>query len=331
MHVASICIFEGPPPPQEKVAASIRDRLHLVPRYRQRVQRVPLQLARAVWLDAVDFDLDYHLRRTALAAPGATRAADVGRACAFAAAGPHQAAVGDLGGRRADRPRWAMVGKVHHCMVDGVSGTELLTLLLDATPEPPASRAERLGAHRGQRQGCAGGRSPFAGDRYRRAGARRSQRPARPARACPTWPKSSPACGRWPARHVRSATRTHRHDRLASRGRLVRCDTRRRQGGQGGLRLHRERCRPGRHHQRLSPAADLPRRARLAANGADVDPCLGAEHALRWRRNRGRDVQQQGVGDVRRPTGRRGRSGRAPGLAPRPAPDAEEVESGAGG
>jgi diacylglycerol O-acyltransferase / wax synthase len=138
MHVASIAIFEGPAPAQEEFSRTLSDRLHLVPRWRQRVQRVPFQLARPVWVDAVDFDIDYHLRRTALAAPGGELELQrlVGRICS----------------QRLDRTkplweiwvvegladgRWAMINKAHHCMVDGVSGTELLALLLDITPETP--------------------------------------------------------------------------------------------------------------------------------------------------------------------------------------------------
>jgi diacylglycerol O-acyltransferase len=138
MHVASIAIFEGPAPAQEAFSRTLSDRLHLVPRWRQRVQRVPFQLGRPVWVDAVDFDLDYHLRRTALAAPG--REPELRRL------------VGRICSQRLDRTkplweiwvvegladgRWAMINKAHHCMVDGVSGTELLALLLDLTPDTP--------------------------------------------------------------------------------------------------------------------------------------------------------------------------------------------------
>jgi diacylglycerol O-acyltransferase len=141
MHVASIAIFEGPAPAQDDFTRTLSDRLHLVPRWRQRVQRVPMQLARPVWVDAVDFDIDYHLRRTALAAPGGELELRrlVGRICS----------------QRLDRTkplweiwiveglsggRWAMVNKAHHCMVDGVSGTELLALLLDLTPQTAQHR-----------------------------------------------------------------------------------------------------------------------------------------------------------------------------------------------
>ena len=139
MHIASIGIFEGPAPDQDEIRDQLLDRLHLIPRYRQRLERVPLGLARPVWVDATDFDIGYHVRRTALPAPGGD--AEL------------RALVGRIVSQRLDRTkplweiwivegvaggRWAMIGKVHHCMVDGVSGTELLVASLDLAAEPAA-------------------------------------------------------------------------------------------------------------------------------------------------------------------------------------------------
>jgi hypothetical protein len=70
LAIASIAVIDGPAPSQAEFAAAIRGRLPLVPRFRQKVRRVPLDLGRPVWVDDPDFDLDFHLRRTALAAPG---------------------------------------------------------------------------------------------------------------------------------------------------------------------------------------------------------------------------------------------------------------------
>lgn len=70
MHIASIGIFEGPLPEQHAIRDELVNRLHRIPRYRQRVQQVPFELARPVWVDATDFDIEYHLRRTELSAPG---------------------------------------------------------------------------------------------------------------------------------------------------------------------------------------------------------------------------------------------------------------------
>src|SRR6266480_1399 len=70
MAIASIAVFEGPPPSHEEVLTSLSGRLPLVPRYRQRLHTEPLRLGRPVWVDDPNFDLRYHVRRTALPAPG---------------------------------------------------------------------------------------------------------------------------------------------------------------------------------------------------------------------------------------------------------------------
>ena len=70
MHIGSVGIFEGPPPGPGEVKDAIAARLPLVPRYRQKVRFVPLALGRPVWVDDPHFNLDYHVRRTALPSPG---------------------------------------------------------------------------------------------------------------------------------------------------------------------------------------------------------------------------------------------------------------------
>jgi diacylglycerol O-acyltransferase len=138
MHIGATAVFEGPPPDQDTFARTVESRLPLVPRYRQRVELVPLGLGRPVWVDDADFTLDYHVRRTALPAPGGE--AEL------------QRLVARLMSQRLDRTKplwemwivegladgqWAMVSKVHHCMVDGISGVELLAVMMDLTAEPP--------------------------------------------------------------------------------------------------------------------------------------------------------------------------------------------------
>ncbi len=142
LHIGSVGIFEGPPPPQDQITAMVEGRLDLVPRYRQRVVTVPFGLGRPVWVDDDAFELDYHLRRTALPAPGDEETL--------------RRLTGRIMSQRLDRTkplweiwivegladdRWAMVSKVHHCMVDGVSGSELLAVILDLTPDPPVPEA----------------------------------------------------------------------------------------------------------------------------------------------------------------------------------------------
>jgi diacylglycerol O-acyltransferase / wax synthase len=134
MHLGSVGIFEGPPPGPEEVPAAIAARLPQVPRYRQKVAFVPLALGRPVWVDDRHFDLSYHVRRTGLPAPGSEREL--------------RSLVGRVMSQQLDRAkplweiwiveglddgRWALISKSHHCMVDGISATDILSVLLDST------------------------------------------------------------------------------------------------------------------------------------------------------------------------------------------------------
>jgi WS/DGAT/MGAT family acyltransferase len=137
MHIASVAIFEGPAPDYEELVAMVASKLPLVPRYRQVVKFVPLDLGRPVWVDDPHFNLQYHVRATALAAPGGDAQL--------------RTLVGRVMSQQLDRTKplwemwmveglesghWALMSKTHHCMVDGVSGTDLLTVVLDREPEP---------------------------------------------------------------------------------------------------------------------------------------------------------------------------------------------------
>src|SRR4029450_2105855 len=73
MHIGSIGIFEGPPPAYEELTATVGGRLSLVPRYRQRIATGPLSLGRPVWVDDPHFNIEYHVRHTALPSPGGDR------------------------------------------------------------------------------------------------------------------------------------------------------------------------------------------------------------------------------------------------------------------
>ena len=140
MHVGAVAIFEGPTPPYRDLLRLIEARLESVPRYRQRVMSVPGRVGRPVWVDEAQFDLEYHLRHTALPAPGGIEE------------------LKKLAGRLLsqaldrDKPLWemwlveglgesrfAIVSKTHHAMLDGVSGVDLATVLMDTEPNatPP--------------------------------------------------------------------------------------------------------------------------------------------------------------------------------------------------
>jgi diacylglycerol O-acyltransferase len=138
MHVGGVMTFARPETGDvDAFVALIGRRLGLVPRYRQKVREVPGYLGLPVWVDDPDFDLDYHVRRAALPAPGTDEQL--------------RELVGRLLGRRLDRsrPLWeiylveglsggrfAVITKTHHAMVDGLASMDVGALLLDATPEP---------------------------------------------------------------------------------------------------------------------------------------------------------------------------------------------------
>jgi diacylglycerol O-acyltransferase / wax synthase len=142
MHVASVTIFEGPAPAYDDFVEGIAARLHLVPRYRQKLAFVPFGQGRPRWVDDPTFNISYHVRATALPPPGGEEQLRVLAGRVFA--------------QRLDRdkPLWeiwlveglqgnrfALLSKVHHALVDGVSGADLMTVLFDLTPEattPPA-------------------------------------------------------------------------------------------------------------------------------------------------------------------------------------------------
>jgi len=136
MHVGSLLLFEGPTPSFEDFTAHLASCLDAVPRYRQHVRRAPIDLARPVWVDDPHFALGYHLRHTAIPAPGGDEQL--------------KALIGRLMSQRLDidRPlwemwlveglpddRWAIITKTHHAMIDGLAGNELMEIVLDRNPE----------------------------------------------------------------------------------------------------------------------------------------------------------------------------------------------------
>jgi diacylglycerol O-acyltransferase / wax synthase len=191
MHIGSVAILEGPPPQYEALARMVRAHLPSVPRYRQRVHFVPLTLGRPVWVDDPHFNLRYHLRRTALPAPGGDQEL--------------RSLIGRVMSQPLDRGkplwemwiieglsegRWGILTKLHHCMVDGVSGTELLTVILDTErdpklPAPDDWHPERqpLGAELAAQALARRAVSPYEQLRAGRSAARSPGRAARTAAA----------------------------------------------------------------------------------------------------------------------------------------------------
>ena len=140
MHVGSTTLFEGPAPAYEEFRDHIASRLHLVPRFRQKLRFVPFGQGRPVWVDDPNLNLDYHIRHTALPPPGSEEQLRTLAARIFSQRLDRSKPVWEIwlvdgveGGR------FAIVAKTHHCLVDGVSGVDITTVLfdLDREPEPP--------------------------------------------------------------------------------------------------------------------------------------------------------------------------------------------------
>src|SRR6202161_1197014 len=141
MHVAMTAVFDPATVPGgysfRRIRQLINDRIPLAPVFQRRLVEVPMRLGHPVWVDDPEFDIDNHLRRAALPSPGGMR--ELGD---FAA---------DVTSRQLhrDRPLWemwivegledgkiALVVKMHHSTIDGVSGAELLGVLFDLEPSP---------------------------------------------------------------------------------------------------------------------------------------------------------------------------------------------------
>ena len=140
-HVSGLCILDPSTAPGgtltiDQVRTLVGERVHLLPPFRWRLAPIPLSIDNPYWIDDPDFDLDFHVRETAIPPPG----------------GPHQLArtIERIVARKLDRahPLWelylihgleggkvATFTKVHHAAVDGVSGSEILSILLDLSPE----------------------------------------------------------------------------------------------------------------------------------------------------------------------------------------------------
>lgn len=151
MHIGGVLLFEGGPPRFEDVLDHIRGRLHLVPRYRQKLAFPPAGSGRPLWVDDPSFNLEYHVRHAALPAPGS------------------EAQLLEMAARIDSQPldrtkplwefwlvegiepapgstseRFAMISKNHHALVDGVAGIDLATVLLDFSPAPQRPDAAGL-------------------------------------------------------------------------------------------------------------------------------------------------------------------------------------------
>jgi diacylglycerol O-acyltransferase / wax synthase len=137
MHIGGVLLFEGPAPDFQDFADHVRSRLHLVPRYRQKLATPPLETGRPLWVDDPDFNLEYHVRHTALPPPGTEDQLFL--------------LASRIASQQLDRskPLWenwlvegladgrfALISKTHHALVDGIAGVDLASVLFDTEREP---------------------------------------------------------------------------------------------------------------------------------------------------------------------------------------------------
>ena len=139
MHVGGIAVFEGEPPDYDDVLQMIADRLQFVPRFRQKLAPVPLGLGRPVWVDDPHFHLEYHVRHTALPAPGSRDKLNRLTARIMSQQLDRDKPLWEIWfAEGLAGNRFAFVSKTHHSLVDGISGTDIMSVLLDPSPEVPA-------------------------------------------------------------------------------------------------------------------------------------------------------------------------------------------------
>ncbi|MGN6190412.1 MAG: WS/DGAT/MGAT family O-acyltransferase [Conexibacter sp.] len=142
MHVASCMVFDGPPPTHDELVSAVERRLHLVPRYRQRLAFVPFGQGRPVWVDDPHFNTRYHVQHHALPKPGSEEQLKHLAGRAFSQQLDRNKPLWELwlvegleGGR------FAILAKTHHALVDGISGVDITTVLFDVAPEPAPTPA----------------------------------------------------------------------------------------------------------------------------------------------------------------------------------------------
>src|ERR1700742_294909 len=143
MHVGAILIFEGPAPRYVDLVEHVRSRLKQVPRFRQKLVVPPLEAGRPLWADDVNFNLTYHIRHTALPEPGGEDQLKRLAGRVFSQQLDRSKPLWELWlAQGLERDRFAILTKTHHAMVDGVSGVDIVTVLLDLEPVPEPAAVE---------------------------------------------------------------------------------------------------------------------------------------------------------------------------------------------
>jgi diacylglycerol O-acyltransferase / wax synthase len=142
MHVAGVLVFDGDAPAYDELVDAIEARMHLVPRYRQKLAHVPFGQGRPVWVDDPHFNARYHLRHSALPAPGSDEQLRNLAGRLFALPLDRTKPLWELNlVEGLEGGRFAIISKTHHALVDGVSGVDITSVLFDVSSDatPPAA------------------------------------------------------------------------------------------------------------------------------------------------------------------------------------------------
>jgi len=142
MHIGGVSIFEGPPPSFDELSKMVEGKLHHTPRYRQKVRFVPLGMSEPMWVDDPFFDVAYHLRHTAVPSPGTDAQLRTMAARVFSQHLDRARPLWEIWMVEGlEHGRWALLSKVHHCMVDGVAATDLMSVMFGDDPEAQPAEA----------------------------------------------------------------------------------------------------------------------------------------------------------------------------------------------
>ncbi|MFL5908752.1 MAG: WS/DGAT/MGAT family O-acyltransferase [Solirubrobacterales bacterium] len=144
MHVGAVLIFEGPPPAYDDLLEHVESRLHLVPRFRQKLAFPPIETGRPFWIDDPNFNLAYHVRHSALPSPGSEEQLRNIAGRLFSQSLDRSKPLWEVWlVQGLEQNRFALITKTHHALVDGVAGVDIATVLFDLNPVPEPIEPER--------------------------------------------------------------------------------------------------------------------------------------------------------------------------------------------
>ena len=147
MHLGALAVFDGPAPSYQELVDLYAAKLSRVRRYRQVVRTAPLQMFRPAWADYEQFEIGHHIRHAEVPKPGQATQVHLLAGHIYAQPLDRSRPLWEawlLDGIEAGR--WGILSKVHHCMVDGIGGADLMAEVFELRPDagPPAQPAAWL-------------------------------------------------------------------------------------------------------------------------------------------------------------------------------------------